>query len=200
MPLPKTTKYRLFWRRLPLLLLGLFLVVLMPAGAESQDSPIDSGLRSQVGDCVPNNPPGIVEEVSLAAQAEVGDRTYYWLYAYDAPIPEGAGDDPDDPTAPNYEGYPGDLVISVSDGECREDWFNPMGDPIPLSEPLGQEAARLLTLDRYDRTIDRIGRDGLQIRIDSWVEYAEDFGERLRDEERWALEQLGMDIPAILIE
>ena len=75
------------------------------------------------------------------------------------------------------------------------DHFNPMNDPIPLAQTLPQEAARELTLDRYERVIAQIGRDGLQDRIDSWDTNAGG----LWDEEEWALEQLGMDIPAGLL-
>ena len=152
-------------------------------------------LKAAVEACIPNNPPGIVKNVDLGATATVDDRTYYFFYAYDGPIPENP--EPSDPNQPNYEGYPSNLVISVNAQGCRMDHFNPMNDPIPLAQTLPRDVARLLTLDRYERTIEQIGRDGLQARINSWE--ATPLGSKLWDEEQWALEQLGMDIPPELI-
>jgi len=148
-----------------------------------------SEVQRRVASCIPGTPFQI-ENVDLAGYAEVNDRDYYYLYAYQGEIPENpeAGET-------NFEGYPSNLVISVASGRCRMDHFNPMNDPIPLAQTLPQEAARELTLDRYQRTIAQIGRDGLQGRIDSWDTGAGG----LWDEEQWALEQLGMDIPAGLL-
>jgi hypothetical protein len=160
------------------------------ASVASQVKEIDTTeLRRQVSDCIPNSPFQI-ENVDLAGYAAVDDRDYYYLYAYQGEIPENpeAGDT-------NFEGYPSNLVISTAGGQCRMDHFNPMNDPIPLAQTISQEAARELTLDRYQRTIAQIGRDELQERIDSWDTGAGG----LWDEEEWALKQLGMDIPAGLL-
>jgi hypothetical protein len=148
-----------------------------------------SELQRQVSACIPDSPFQI-ENVDLAGYAAVDDRDYYYLYAYQGEIPENpeAGDT-------NFEGYPSNLVISTAGGQCRMDHFNPMNDPIPLAQTVPQEAARELTLDRYQRTIAQIGRDELQERIDSWDTGAGG----LWDEEKWALKQLGMDIPAGLL-
>lgn len=196
------------FRRSALVLLGAIAVaifglkfdtVTVSAQQQTPVQPDAQVLQEQVMSCIPDNPPGIVKEVQLAALAEVEDTTYYYFYAYQSEVPENP-ENPDDPTAPNYEGYPSNLVISVADGTCSMDHFNPMNDPIPLAQTLEWGVARLLVLDRYQRTIEQIGRDGLQARIDSWAEDAGVNGTTLWDEEQWALEQLGMDIPASLIE
>lgn len=179
---------------------GLESIEQIELGGDRQVKQVDAAdLREQVMSCIPDNPPGIVEEVELAGQAEVGGTAYYYFYAYDTDIPNNP-ENAADPTAPNYEGYPSDLVISIAEGECTMEHFNPMNDPIPLAQAIPQQAARLLTLDRYQRTIAQIGRDGLQVRINSWAENPGVNGTTLWDEEQWALEQLGMDIPASLIE
>lgn len=181
-----------------LVTLGLILACAGLKGAAQVEILDAQAVREQVMPCIPDNPPGFIKEVEIAGQAEVDGTTYYYFYAYQSEVPENP-ENPDDPTAPNYEGYPSNLVISVTDGTCSMDHFNPMNDPIPLAQTLEQEVARLLTLDRYQRTIEQIGRDGLQARIDSWAEDPGVNGTTLWDEEQWALEQLGMDIPESLI-
>ncbi|MEM6432419.1 MAG: hypothetical protein AAF773_00960 [Cyanobacteria bacterium P01_D01_bin.115] len=167
--------------------------------AAQSETPDAATLREQVMACIPDSPPGIVEAVEVAGLAEVDGTHYVYFYAYDTRVPENP-ENPDDPTAANYEAYPSDLVISLTDGVCAMGHFNPMGDPIPLAQTLDQVVARQLTLDRYQRTIEQIGRDGLQARINSWAEDPGVQGAYLWDEEQWALEQLGMAIPASLLD
>lgn len=150
-------------------------------------------LKAMVSECIPNNPPGIVKNVDLAASTQVEGREYFYFYAYDGPIPENP--EPENPEEPNYQGYPSDLVISVGADGCQDEHFNPMNDPIPLATTLPQEVARQLVLNRYERVIAQIGRDGLQARINSW-----DTSGSLWDEERWALQQLEMQIPPGLLD
>ncbi len=191
------------FRRIAYALATLTLVVAcaswhVPVAAQSE-TPDAATLREQVMACIPDNPPGIVEAVEVAGLAEVDGTDYIYLYAYDTEIPANT-ENSNDPTAPNYEAYPSNLVISVTDGACEMEHFNPMGDPIPLAQTLDQEVARLLTLDRYQRTIEQIGRDGLQARINRWAEDSGGNGSYLWDEEQWALEQLGMAIPESLLD
>ena len=165
------------------------------------ETPDAATLREQVMACIPDTPPGIVEAVEVAGLAEVDGANYIYFYAYDTPEVPANTENSNDPTAPNYEAYPSDLVISVAaDGACAMEHFNPMGDPIPLAQNLDREVARRLTLDRYQRTIEQIGRDGLQARINRWAEDPGVQGAYLWDEEQWALEQLGMAIPDSLLD
>jgi len=147
-------------------------------------------IEQAVSPCVPDAP-FVIEGLDVAGSATVDGRDFFYLYAYDGPVP----DNPEEGET-NYEGYPSNLVISVGDGgQCRRDHFNPMNDPIPLASELSQPVARELTLSRYRNVIDAIGREGLQQRIDSW-----DTSGTLWDEEQWALQQLGMDIPPALLK
>ena len=196
-PIPRIKLFR----RLAYALATLMLVVACASlrVVAQSETPDAVTLREQVMTCIPDDPPGIVEAVEVAGLAEVDGTDYIYFYAYDTAIPENT-ENSNDPTAPNYEAYPSNLVISLTDGACEMEHFNPMGDPIPLAQTLDQEVARRLTLDRYQRTIEQIGRNGLQARINRWAEDPGVQGAYLWDEEQWALEQLGMAIPESLLD
>lgn len=154
----------------------------------------ESELPQLLNSCIPNEPPGIVKAVDIAAITTSGSTKYYYLYAYDEEIPENP--EPESASEPNYVGYPSDLILSVSGRDCTVVYFGTPGDRVPLAEVVGQEIARQLTLNRYERVIEKIGRANFIRRVNSW---STDGGQySLWDEEEWALEQLDITIPEAL--
>lgn len=142
---------------------------------------IDPQLPTSLAACIPNQPPGLIVKTELVSQTQIDSKTYYFFYAFD------------EPNSP----YPSNLIISLEANRCYLEHFNPNSDPIPLAESIGQQAARNLTLGRYQGEIEKIGFQGLQNRVNSWAKNGQ--GYTLWDEEEWALRQLGINIPAVLL-
>ncbi|NJM99488.1 MAG: hypothetical protein HC800_22200 [Phormidesmis sp. RL_2_1] len=140
-------------------------------------------------------PPSLVRAVDVAGTATVENTDYYYLYAYDQEVPDNP--EPASADSPNWVAYPSDLVISLQSDRCEIERLGTPGDHIDLASVVSQVAARSLTLNRFERVIEVIGRENFIARVDSW-----DTGDgqySLWDEEAWALNQLDIDIPEGLL-
>jgi hypothetical protein len=172
----------------------------------STDTPNVRQIRQQTLDCIPTEPPGMIRDgVRLAARAAVNGRTYYWFYAYRSPdsMPEFK---PSTTEAQERQGKPDNLIISVANGQCQRELYDLVGDHRPLTEipnrngdTLSLQVVRQLALDRYKRTIARIGRARLQQRVNRWGTGEGQQQFYIYPYERWALEQLGISIPERII-
>lgn len=117
-----------------------------------------------------------VARVSLISTAHSNNVEYYLLSAYELNDTQG-----------------NDLIISLTGNRCKDIFYNPMGDAIPLSSSVSKEIARQLTLGRYQQTIKKIGQEKFQQQVN------ESASEKKQvvwwDEEVWALQQLGFKVP-----
>jgi hypothetical protein len=132
-----------------------------------------SGIPEVVNSCIPSNQ---VARSELIGSTRLQDRDYYLLTAYEQ------GDD-----------VASDLVIAASGESCERIFYNPMGDRLALSSTVPQAVARQLTLQRYQREIQRIGQQAFQQQVN---QAASSGSVTWYDEEVWALQQLGITVPA----
>ncbi len=163
-------------------------------------------IKQQTLNCIPTQPPGMIRGgVRLAARTVVNGRTYYWFYAYRTPdsMPEFT---PNTTEVQERQGKPDNLIISAANEQCQRELYDLVGDHRPLTEipnrngeTLSSQVVRQLALDRYERTINRIGRDRLQQRVNSWGTGEGQQQFHIYPYERWALEQLGIEIPSRII-
>lgn len=147
------------------------------------DEPREIAPPAAIATCIDST---YVRRTEAVAQATVAGRTYYWLEGHSSFVPDAEFPYPDT-----------ELVISVDRRDrdrCRLHWDDPTGNNNALAMALPTTLARQLTLDRYRREIDRVGRDTFvssvrnaarEVDRPSWW-----------DEEVWALRQLNIDIPA----
>ncbi|MBD1847992.1 hypothetical protein H6F89_32415 [Cyanobacteria bacterium FACHB-63] len=143
-----------------LLFVGWIILKVAPSFAQSNNVP------AAVNSCIPKAQVARTEIIgSTAAQ----DKSYYLLAAYE----QG------DPIA-------SDLIISIANKSCRREFYNPTGDRLALASAVPQTVARQLTLKRYQREINRIGR----VTFEQQVKRSS--SDRWFDEEAWALQQLGI--------
>lgn len=122
--------------------------------------------------CVPAQQ---VARADVISTTQKGGTTYYLLAAYE-----------------QGENTPSDLLISASNQTCKELLYNPMGDRIALASVVNRDIARQLTLGRYRRELNRIGKAALQQQIN---QSAAGGNVTWFDEQIWALRQLGITIP-----
>jgi hypothetical protein len=139
-----------------------------PSQAEGEKVP------AVVTQCIPQQTRQPITRTVLVGSTRLQGKEYYLLTAYSQ---DGSSD----------------LIISVTGDRCIEEFFNPMGDPIPLASAVPESVAQQLTLARYQQRLDREGKETLQQQIDRSVASAESpvwFAEEV-----WALQQLGIAIP-----
>lgn len=188
-------KTRNFLRNLALVFLGIGLAFSLTARVNAQVA-IPQGIPENIYSCINSiEPPGLVRAVDIAGTATVEATEYYYLYAYDQEVPDNP--EPTSADSPNWTGYPSDLIISLQSDHCEIEHLGTPGDHIALASVVSQVAARNLTLDRFERVIEAIGRENFIARVESW-----DTGDgqySLWDEEEWALNQIGIDIPERLL-
>ena len=125
--------------------------------------------------CYPNW--DIYETSKLISQAWNEEKEYFLIYLYE----------------PNFP-YPVTLVISrpLKGRECTQEWFNHMGDDVSLYRALKErQIARQLTLGMYEKEIEELGKEYLQNHINEVAKVNSTW----REENIWALKQLGFSIP-----
>ncbi len=128
---------------------------------------------SSLDACIPQP---LVVRTELIGSTQVEGETYHLLIAYE-----------------EVDEFGSDLIISTVNGQCELKFWNPMGDPIPFADFIPQVAARQLTLASYQHAIEKVGRDDFDKSVaEAIVQGAAEFW---FDEEKWALRQLGFDIP-----
>ena len=115
-----------------------------------------------------------VEQIGTSRQQA---QTYYLLAAYEQ------GDE-----------AASDLVVSAAGKTCQRLFYNPTGDRTPLAGSMPLVVAQQLTLQRYRKELNEMGRSALQQQALSASESAEQWFA----EETWALKQLGIAVPATL--
>ena len=188
-------KAKNLYQNVALIMLGISLAFSLASSVNAQVT-IPQEIPEGVHNCINGiEPPGLVRAVDIAGTAEVEGTNYYYLYAYDQEVPENP--EPVSAESPNWVGYPSDLVISLQSDRCEIEHLGTPGDRIPLASVVSQAAARNLTLNRFERVIEAIGRENFVARVESW-----DTGDgqySLWDEEEWALNQLNIDIPERLL-
>jgi hypothetical protein len=145
----------------------------LPSQAENREAP------SIVSRCIPQQTRQVITSTELIGSTHYQEKEYYLLAAYS-------------------QNESADLIISVTvdsitEHRCTEEFFNPMGDPIPLASVVPETVAQQLTLARYQQRINQIGKAALQQQINQSadsVEHPSWFAEEV-----WALQQLGITIP-----
>jgi hypothetical protein len=139
-----------------------------PSHAESEEVP------AVVTQCIPQQTRQVITRTALIGSTSLQGKEYYLLAAYS-------------------QNEAADLIISVTGDRCTEEFFNPMGDPIPLASAVPEAVAQQLTLARYQQRISREGKEALQQQIDRSAASTEN--PTWFAEEVWALQQLGITIP-----
>ena len=188
-------KSKNFFRGVAFIFLGISLALSLASRVNAQVT-IPQGVPESIHECINSiEPPGLVRAVDIAGTASIEDTNYYYLYAYDQEVPDTP--EPVSAESPNWVGYPSDLIISSQSDLCEIEHLGTPGDHISLADVVSQSAARNLTLNRFERVIESIGRANFVTRVASW-----DTGDgqySLWDEEEWALNQLNIDIPEGLL-
>jgi len=134
-------------------------------------------LPATVQSCIPTQTHLPITRSEIIGSTRLSGRTYYLLAAY----AEG-------------QTSPTDLVISTEGESCQEEFFNPMSDRLSLTQFLPQSVARQLTLARLRRAMAQAGSAAaFQQQVD---QAAENGNPVWFEEEAWALQQLGINIPA----
>ncbi|AFZ33538.1 hypothetical protein [Chroococcidiopsis sp. TS-821] len=118
-----------------------------------------------------------LERVEQIGTARLQAQAYYLLAAYEQ------GDE--DAT---------DLVVAATGKTCQRLFYNPTGDRTPLAGSMPLAVAQQLTLQRYRKELNEMGRSALQQQAISASESAEQWFA----EETWALKRLGIAVPATL--
>ena len=122
--------------------------------------------------CIPRQQ---VSKTELLSTTQLSGTTYYLFNAYELNDTQGA-----------------ELIISLNNNRCRKVFYNPMGDSIALASVVPQSVARQLTLGRYRRELNRIGKSAFQQQIN---QSAGTGNTTWFDEQIWALRQLGITVP-----
>jgi hypothetical protein len=89
---------------------------------------------------------------------------------------------------------PTTLVVKTTGQGCEAVFFNPGGETVQLASVMPQTVARHLTLGLYEHQIDKIGID--KFKADILAVTRSETSITWFDEEIWALQQLGIPIPA----
>ena len=167
------THWRQFWQRFGVLFwLGVMEAIALTLTSHLPIQAQAGGIPAVLNSCIPSNQ---VARAELIGTTRLQETEYYLLAAYEQGDEVGS-----------------DLVISAAGGACKRILYNPMGDRLALSSQVPQAVARQLTLQRYQREIDRIGREAFQQQVNQSTS-----GESITwyDEEIWALKQLGISVP-----
>ena len=188
-------KLKNLYQNMALILLGISLAFALASRVNAQVT-IPQEVPESIRNCIDSiEPPGLVRAVDIAGTASIEGTDYYYLYAYDQEVPDNP--EPASSESPNWVGYPSDLVISSQSDRCELEHIGTPGDRISLASVVSQVAARNLTLNRFERVIEAIGRENFIARVESWD--TSDGQYSLWDEEEWALNQLSIDIPEGLL-
>jgi hypothetical protein len=157
------------------MILRVFLVLVVAIALSTFPSQAESGeVPAVVTQCIPQQTRQPITRTALIGSTQLQGKEYYLLAAYS-------------------QNEAVDLIISVTGDRCTEEFFNPMGDPIPLASAVPEAVAQQLTLARYQQRIDREGKEALQQQIDRSATSTEN--PAWFAEEVWALQQLGITIP-----
>jgi hypothetical protein len=157
------------------MILRVFLVLVVAIALSTFPSQAESGeVPAVVTQCIPQQTRQAITRTALIGSTRLQGKEYYLLAAYS-------------------QNEAADLIISVTGDRCTEEFFNPMGDPIPLASAVPEAVAQQLTLARYQQRIDREGKETLQQQIDRSAASTEN--PAWFAEEVWALQQLSITIP-----
>ena len=122
---------------------------------------------------------GYFERSEFISQANDQQKDYYLIHLYQ----------------PQTE-FPDLLVISlpVGGGDCIQEVLNITGDDISLSAALNNpQIGRQLTLELYQREIEKFGRESVQQHLNETAQSSSSI--EWHEEDIWALQQLGFSIP-----
>jgi hypothetical protein len=142
--------------------------------------PLDAqttGIPETVSRCIPQQTRQPIVRSELIGSSRLQGKDYYLLTTY----------------TENSQ-TPTNLIIAVTNGRCEEVFFNPMGDRVPFASVVPQSVAQQLTLARFRREIQRLGKDRFQQQVNQGA--ASTQNPTWFAEEVWALRQLGIAIPA----
>jgi hypothetical protein len=160
-----------FWL---LIVIGILLTIglgYLPLDAQTTDIP------ETVSRCIPQQTRQPIVRSELIGSSRLQGKDYYLLATY----------------TENSQ-QPTNLIISVTNESCEELFFNPMGDRVPFARVVPQPVAQQLTLAQYRREIQRIGKDRFQQQVSEGAASTQNpiwFAEEV-----WALQQLGITVPA----
>ena len=179
MPLHRRVSFRSISRRLTsqfwlLIVVGMLLTIglgYLPLDAQTTDIP------EPVSRCIPQQTRQPIVRSELIGSSRLQGRGYYLLATY---------------TKNNQQ--PTNLIVAVTNGSCEELFFNPMGDRVPFASVVPQSVAQQLTLAQYRREIQRIGKDRFQQQVNQGAAATQN--PTWFAEEVWALQQLGITVPA----
>lgn len=158
---------------IPIGLVSLFGMLIISTASAKSPSKSEARLPAALNPCIPSDQAAKVEPIG---KARVSGIEYYLLSAYELNDTQGT-----------------DLVISLQGDRCKQVFYNPIGDPIPLANAVGKQVARQLTLSRYQRRIKKLGRDKFQQQINESAVNSKQVV--WWDEEVWALRQLELKVP-----
>jgi hypothetical protein len=136
-----------------------------------------AGIPAVVSRCIPQQTRQPIGRSELIGSSRWQGQNYYLLATY---------------TQNSQQPIP--LIIAVTQGRCRELFFNPMGDRVPFASVVPQSVAQQLTLAQFRREMKRLGKARFQQQVNqgaaaipkpTWFA-----------EEVWALRQLGITVPA----
>ena len=160
-----------FWL---LIVVGMLLTIglgYLPLDAQTTDIP------ETVSRCIPQQTRQPIVRSELIGSSRLQGKDYYLLATY---------------TENNQQ--PTNLIVAVTNGSCEELFFNPMGDRIPFARVVPQPVAQQLTLAQYRREIEHIGNDRFQQQVNQVAAATQN--PTWFAEEVWALQQLGITVPA----
>jgi hypothetical protein len=131
--------------------------------------------------CIPEHSARfLVTSAELVTQTQYEAKDYYLFRLL-------RGDS--QPNQPNYYTH----VVQVSNDVCEVVYTNPANEEVPLAQRVPQPVANELALGQMKRAIAALGRDEFARRIQPIL--TQDNQQSLFPEARWALEQLGFDVP-----
>ena len=136
-----------------------------------------AGIPETVSHCIPQQTRQPIVRSELIGSSRLQGKDYYLLATYT-----------------ESSQAPTNLIIAVTNGSCEEVFFNPMGDRVPFASIVPQSVAQQLTLARFRREIQRLGKDRFQQQVNQGA--ASTQNPTWFAEEVWALQQLGIAIPA----
>lgn len=136
-----------------------------------------AGIPETVSHCIPQQTRQPIVRSELIGSSRLQGKDYYLLATYT-----------------ESSQAPTNLIIAVTNGSCEEVFFNPMGDRVPFASVVPQSVAQQLTLARFRREIQRLGKDRFQQQVNQGA--ASTQNPTWFAEEVWALRQLGITVPA----
>ena len=160
-----------FWLSLAVGMLLTIGLGYLPLGAQTP------GIPETVSRCIPQQTRQPIVRSELIGSGRLESKDYYLLATY----------------TENSQA-PTNLIIAVTNGRCEEVFFNPMGDRIPLASVVSLSVAQQLTLARFRREIQRLGKERFQQQVSQGA--ASTQNPTWFAEEVWALRQLGIAVPA----